>query len=300
VNKRIALAAILLLVVAGACAGIYYWGRPPAAQGQELAIGAWNIRDFSARSRDANELLLIAQVAHRMDCLAVIELNDGIVLGKLVQALETIGGRWAAVQSGKTGNTPQSAERYGFVYRSDRLRLRSPPRLLPELACPLAKGTQRFDREPCVASFATLDGRLDFTLIVVHVTWGASVQERRAEVRALRDYFLHVQDADADDDDVILLGDLNVDAGDPALDALLAIPTLMDVPGGGVPTVIRGSHTYDHILFERRHLKEYAGRHGVERFDESLFGGDDVSAGRACSDHRPVWLILRVPERDDD
>jgi hypothetical protein len=66
------------------------------------------------------------------------------------------------------------------------------------------------------------------------------------------------------------------------------------------PTVVKGTSTYDHILFQRQYVTEYAGVHGVEKFDETLFGNDDVRARTMVSDHRPVWIVLNVPERDDD
>jgi hypothetical protein len=75
---------------------------------------------------------------------------------------------------------------------------------------------------------------------------------------------------------------------------------MVDTTDPAPPTVVRGASTYDHILFERRYVTEYDGVHGVEAFDETLFGGDAARARTAVSDHRPVWIVLRVPERDDD
>jgi hypothetical protein len=45
-----------------------------------------------------------------------------------------------------------------------------------------------FDREPFTATLATDDGRLDFAIIMVHVTYGNAVAPRRAEVRLLAGY----------------------------------------------------------------------------------------------------------------
>jgi hypothetical protein len=28
--------------------------------------------------------------------------------------------------------------------------------------------------------------------------------------------------------------------------------------------------------------------------------GDDAAASKACSDHRPIWIRVRVPATDDD
>jgi hypothetical protein len=52
--------------------------------------------------------------------------------------------------------------------------------------------------------------------------------------------------------------------------------------------------------FQSRYLKEYTGQHSVERCDGTLFAGDNAEARLACSDHRPVWIAGRVPNKDDD
>jgi hypothetical protein len=38
----------------------------------------------------------------------------------------------------------------------------------------------------------------------------------------------------------------------------------------------------------------------VIKFDEDIFGNNDDQAALACSDHRPVWVKVIVPEADDD
>lgn len=309
--NRLALAALLLALAACAAPEKPRAPQPPPAA-YELIVGFWNIRDFSfddpataakEGSRTPDELKTIAQIAKNFDCFAVCELNDKVVLGELCKELAKLGGQWGAVQTEvKAGNTPASSEYYGFVYRSDRLKTRSSPRILPKvLTMPAGESPREFDREPAVCSFATLDGRLDFTLITVHVTWGTKVEYRKAEIRALKDYFVQVRDGDPADKDVILTGDFNRDVGDSgSLSVLLTIPTMIDTTDAGVPTVVKGTSTYDHILFQTSFVQEYTGRHGVIRFDEDVFAGDDDKAREVGSDHRPVWVVLRVPEQDDD
>lgn len=286
---------------------------PPVSTGSELTIGFWNIRDFSwddiatpqkEGSRTIDELRMIAKVVRSMDCIGICEINDTQVLSKLVAVLKEEGGQWDAAQTEmKSGNTPASSEYYGFVYRSDKLRVRSPPKILPEVQCPLAGegGTHRFDREPASCSFATLDGRLDFTLVTVHVTWGERVEPRKAEIRALKKYFTDVRDADASDKDIILMGDFNRNVGDQgSLSELLTLASMVDTTAAEIPTVVKGENTYDHILFQSSYLSEYMGRHGVVTFDVDLFADNDDKAKEVCSDHRPVFIVLKVPDRDDD
>jgi hypothetical protein len=52
--------------------------------------------------------------------------------------------------------------------------------------------------------------------------------------------------------------------------------------------------------FQSHRLTEYTGRHGVTRYDEAMLPGDDAAASKACSDHRPIWIRVRVPAMDDD
>jgi len=42
------------------------------------------------------------------------------------------------------------------------------------------------------------------------------------------------------------------------------------------------------------HTTEYTGTHGVVKFDETVYGDDDAAAKIAGSNHRPVWIELRV------
>jgi endonuclease/exonuclease/phosphatase family metal-dependent hydrolase len=267
-------------------------------------LGFWNIRDFSDKNRSESELLQIAQVAHGMDCMAICELNDTVVLGKLVNALASLGGPWAWIQTkNKVGNSVSSSEHYGFVFRSDKLKVRGTPHLLKErkYSWPPSSPKKRFDRDPFVSSFETLDGRMDFTMIVVHVTWGTGIAARKGEIRTLKTYFNQVQNADSEDDDVILCGDFNRNVNDPdSLTELLKIPAMIDSTDAATPTKIDTENTYDHLLFQTTRLKEYKGTHGVIKFDEDIFGNNDAQAALACSDHRPVWVKVIVPDADDD
>ena len=296
----LALATLSLFVLASTLA-------QTSQAGSELRLGFWNIRDLSTASRDDTEVKQIATVASKMDCLAIAEVNDTNILTRLDAALAGLGGKWQRVQtSKKVGNTSGSAEYYGFVYRSDKLAVRGKPHVLAEKMLTLPAGSEphAFDREPFVCSFTTLDKRFDFTVIVVHITWGSgsmATTYRVAEVRALKDYFAQVQRSDTKDNDVILCGDFNENVNDPkTLAFVLTTPAMIDSTAPNVPTTLGTSNTYDHILFQTNYLAEYTGTHGVEKFDEYLFGTNVVAAKKACSDHRPVWITVRVPNADDD
>ena len=72
--------------------------------------------------------------------------------------------------------------------------------------------------------------------------------------------FVGVQQNGSGEDDVILLGDLNVD--EYHLGNLGRLPDIGHVVSG-VPTNTRRDKTYDNIVFDRRTTVEYTGRWGV-------------------------------------
>jgi len=175
---------------------------------------------------------------------------------------------------------------------NDRLDFRNNVPLADKLLSDLGLGDvdidadRTFDRVPYAVTLATDDGRLDFAYVMVHVTYGSRVGPRIAEVRALGGYYNDVFPHEAD---VLLMGDFNRKAGNPkSLGWLFDNFGLVDTTETGMPTVISGANTYDHILFHPVHTSEYAGTHGVVLFDETKFADDDDAVRRAISDHRPV------------
>ena len=143
-------------------------------------------------------------------------------------------------------------------------------------------------------------GEFDFSVIAVHVIWGDTVGPRKAEVRALADVYKYVQDANGDEDDVLLLGDFNRNPTDTeSYRPIMAIPSMTRLFNFPQKSHIRDSSLYDNIFFQKNHVKEYLNRSGIDRFDETDFGNDDKTANLAVSDHRPVWAVFSI-NRDDD
>ena len=186
-------------------------------------------------------------------------------------------------------------ERYAFLYREDRVSVVNPGELYPDAA----DGIDDFSRDPYWATFRA--GAFDFSVIVVHVIWGDTVGPRKAEVRALADVYQYVQEANGDEDDVLLVGDFNRNPNDAeAYNRIMAIPSmtrLFDLPQ---KSHIRDTSLYDNIFFQTDYVTEYVGSSGIDRFDEMDFGNDDTAANLAVSDHRPVWAIFGTTLEDDD
>ena len=101
-----------------------------------------------------------------------------------------------------------------------------------------------------------------------------------------------------DEDDIILLGDLNVD--DAHLGRMGKVSGIFPAISG-VPTNTRGTKQYDNLLFSKTATNEYTGRSGV--FDLIRQYNLTTEDALQISDHMPVWaefsVCTRRPQRSD-
>ena len=259
----------------------------------ELKIAAWNVRIMSNNSRTDAELVAIARTLIDYDFIAIVELRDETVLQRTQRILTQMGKSYAYEFSPAVGRGVK--ERYAFLYKKDRVSVVSPGELYPDAA----DGLDNFSRDPYWATFRA--GNFDFSVIAVHVIWGDTVGPRKAEVRALADVYRYVQSANGDEEDVLLVGDFNRNPTDTATyHPIMAIPSMTRLFNFPQKSHIRDSSLYDNIFFQTEHVKEYLGRSGIDRFDETDFGNNDKAANLAVSDHRPVWAIFSITQEDDD
>ena len=126
-----------------------------------------------------------------------------------------------------------------------------------------------------------------FTLVDIHT----DPDETAQELDALDDVFRAVRDDGRNEDDVILLGDLNVD--DHHLGRLGRMPYI-HWSISGVATNTRGNKLYDNIIFSDRATTEYTGRWGV--FDMIREFNLTMDEALELSDHMPVWAEFSVYE----
>jgi len=253
-----------------------------------LRLASWNIRSFSSGSRDDEELKLICDVLKGFDLIGIVELRNEEAIRRAERTLELMGRDYDHLISPPVGRKVK--ERYAFLFDRERIRAIDEGKLFPD-------PEDEFIREPFYATFRA--GRFDFTLILIHVIWGESVWQRRAEVRKLDDVFTEIEEMDPLEQDVILMGDFNLEPDDEGFEELRSIPTMICLFKPPLKSHVRDTSLYDNIWFQERFLSEYAGRCGIYRFDEEMFGNDDDLASLAVSDHRPVWAEF-LTERDDD
>ncbi len=125
-----------------------------------------------------------------------------------------------------------------------------------------------------------------FTLIVVHTD--PDPAELRRDLNALGRIYQTVQADDAQDDDVILLGDLNAEPR--SFEGLGSVSDLVyAVPDSG--TMVQGTKGNDNIVFQWGSTGEdYTGRAGILRVAEFL--GISEEEAESLSDHYPVYAVF--------
>ena len=139
-------------------------------QPDTVNIATWNIRILSDNSRNDNELTKISEIIKRYDLVAIQEVRDTTVLDRLKAMLTG----YDYIVSTPVGNSVM--ELYAYFYKSSLFTVEGTPYVYDDT-------NDDFIREPFIANFKA--GGFDFTLITIHVLYGDTVADRRAEIMLL-------------------------------------------------------------------------------------------------------------------
>lgn len=251
----------------------------------QIKIASFNIRILSDNSRDDTELQYIAKILSLYDIIAIQEVRDTRVLDRLVRIL---GNKYEYDASPAVGRGVK--EIYAFMWRKDRVKQLVDGKIYPDV-------NDDFIREPYYATFKA--GNFDFTLLTIHVFFGKSEKERRPELVKLAEVYQYVQRKDENENDVILLGDFNMSASDNGWSDLKDIQSMQFIIQQTTKTTITDTSSYDNMWFQSNYTTEFSKRYGLNKFDETMFNGDDEKAKITVSDHRPIWAIFDTKKDDD-
>ena len=255
--------------------------------GETVRVASFNIQVFGVSKMGKPEVVdVLAKVVRRFDVVAIQEVRsaDQTVLPRFVDAINATGRRYAHVMGPRLGRT-SSKEQYAYVYDTERVEL------VPGSVYTVPDPQDLLHREPLVARFqvraAPGEEGFSCTLVNIHT----DPDETDQELDALDDVYLTVRNNAPDEDDVILLGDLNVDEN--KLGELGQLPGITHVVYG-VPTNTIGKSTYDNLVFDRQSTTEFTGRWGVL----DLMGdyGLSLEEAKRVSDHLPVWAEFAASE----
>lgn len=258
---------------------------PPVAQtGDTIRIASFNIQVFGQAKLDQADVMeRLAHIVRQFDVVAIQEVRskEQNVLPNFLQFINADGSRYDYVIGPRQGRTV-SKEQYAYVYNAATLEL------VPDSVYVVPDPDDLLHRPPLVAGFRVRGppNPFTFTLINIHT----DPDETDTEVDALADVYLSVLQQPGADDDVILLGDLNV--SDRKLGRLGAIPGMYWAISGE-PTNTRMTQTYDNLLWLRQ-TAEFTGRSGVYNLMNEL--GLTMEQALAISDHMPVWAEFSAVE----
>lgn len=259
----------------------------PPASGDTIKIASFNIQVFGqSKSSKPQVMEKLASIVRKFDIVAIQEIRakDQSIIPNFVELVNRSGVHYDYVIGPRLGRTI-SKEQYVYVFDTrsveiDRTWLYTvddPDDLL--------------HREPYVAWFRTRavapEQAFTFSLANIHT----DPDETDIELDVLDDVFHAVQNDGREEDDVIILGDLNVDE--------YHLGELGQIPGiewaiAGVPTNTRGTEAYDNIVFHGPSTNEYLGRSGVYDFMREFNLTEEEALD--VSDHLPVWAEFSVFE----
>ncbi|HUG70234.1 MAG TPA: endonuclease/exonuclease/phosphatase family protein [Pirellulaceae bacterium] len=253
-----------------------------------IRIASFNIQVFgTSKASKPHVMHILANVVRQFDIVAIQELrttDESVMEGFLALINAQGGGGYRYIVGQRLGRT-SSKEQYVFVYDATRVDVD------PQSVITVADPQDYLHREPTIARFqvrsTSMQPGFSFILANIHT----DPDETDTELDALADVFVSLQQNSWGEDDVILLGDLNVSY--QKLGRLGRLPNIAYTVHGE-PTNTRGTQSYDNIVFDRLATREFTGTAGILNLQEAF--GLSLEQAIEVSDHWPIWAEFDVHE----
>jgi len=236
-----------------------------------LHLGWDNSKDFEA----------LACIINHFDIVGIVEVETEEGLEELTENLEKLSGKnWDYHISDKEVGEGSYKEFYGYVWNAENVSMNSSVGFFPETA-------DEFKREPYAAEFTM--GTFTFTFAIIHVVFGDSITERRAEVDHIDEVYNYFQGLDAIKNDIIIGGDFNLPVSDAAFTILSIDEMKHAIPATQLTTIGQTGlvSSYDNIFFSK--YTDEAGVSGVLDFTKENYS----EIRTTVSDHLPVWIEIK-------
>jgi len=261
---------------------------PPARTKGAIRVASFNIQVFgTTKSKKPHVMDILARIVRQFDIVAVQEVRsvNQDIIPNFVDLVNSNGAQFDYVIGPRLGRTT-SKEQYTFIY--DMTTVEVDRKQLYTVDDP----DDVLHREPLVGWFRVRgpppDEAFTFSLVNIHT----DPDETKQELNALDDVYRVVRDDGRQEDDVIVLGDLNVDV--EHLGQLGQISGITWVISGMMKTNTRGTKQYDNIVFHSEATREFTGRAGV--FDFMRQYNLSMDEAIEVSDHLPVWAEFNAYE----
>ncbi|WP_158961816.1 endonuclease/exonuclease/phosphatase family protein [Myroides fluvii] len=163
----------------------------------QVKIMTWNLKNVGSSKTEAN-ISYIAQIIKQADVIAIQEVVTNPSGAQTILALHEelnrkSGAKWEYALSDPTISSPYRSERYAFLWKSNKLKLKKRAFLEPTYQ-------EEIEREPYMATFQHKD--FQFTLVNLHALPKKHQPEK--EIKYLK--FLPAQ---YENSNLIFLGDFN-------------------------------------------------------------------------------------------
>lgn len=244
----------------------------------QTKILSWNLENLG-KSKTEPTLNYIAKKASAYDIIAIQEVvagNGGAqTVAKLAQVLNEKGFKWEYKISAPTTSSSYKTERYAFIWKTSKVKLKSQPWL--ERIYHL-----EIDREPYFATFEI--NKKSFTLVNFH----AITKTRQPETEIKYFKFLPAAYPNLN---LVFLGDFNCPETHSVFNPLKKM---------GYDSVLKNQKTtlkqkcknniclaseFDNIFYKTSTLKLV--NYGVIKFYEDF---ESLQEARKVSDHIPIWF----------
>ena len=287
---------------------------------KNLLIATWNIRAFGdltrkwdsigsdSPKRDLQSVLCIAEIIKRFDVIAVQEVKANI--RALRDTLKVLGNHWSLILTDVNKGDSGNGERMAYLFDTRRVNLSG-------LACELVVpnewyGTidanalnKQFVRTPYAVGFRSLDKT--FVLVTLHIKYGSNSADRTEELKGIAKWLADwAGDMNAYDQNLIALGDFNIDARGDLLDNTFLSEGLYVPPALQDPAVTRSifdeTKYYDQIAWFNNHQNlpnlsmEFlkAGSYNFVPIALKNKNLTKLSLSWHISDHYPLWAEFEV------
>ncbi|EAQ82323.1 exonuclease/endonuclease/phosphatase family protein [Blastopirellula marina] len=255
-------------------------GATAAPTGDKIRIASFNIQVFGQSKMNKPEVMqVLTEIVRKFDVVAIQELrsSEQDVIPRFLQMINSTGRNYDSIVGPRLGRS-SSKEQYVFLYDKNRIAVE------PDSVFTINDPSDLLHREPLVASFHAIGADRSrvpfrFTLINIHT----DPDETDEELDALGEVYQLVRYS-GPEDDVILLGDLNVSY--KKLGALGKVPGITWTVSDEATNTLRKS-SYDNLVFIAADTREFTGVAEVYDTEKEFRLTRDQAMD--VSDHLPVW-----------
>jgi len=264
---------------------------PVFAGGPTIRIASFNIQVFGdAKAAKPYVMQTLALAIRNFHVVAIQEIRtqDSYFLDNFLRSYVNADGRhYYDYAIGPRLGRSNSKEQYAFIYDTTAVEVNR------QSIYTVNDPQDLLHREPLVALFRVRGPppteAFTFMLVNIHT----DPDETKEELDTLADVYHAVRQSSGGEDDVIILGDLNVD--DQHLGRLGQIPGVRPIVTK-VFTNTRQNALYDNFVVHQQSTAEFTGRWGV--FDVRQLVNPQLTLDQALevSDHLPIWAEFSAYE----